>query len=187
MTSRFNQATGQIEKEPEPLLRLELAIGRMERAVKEAFTDRTELQAKLAALPVPYVALGYPLNRDGGPVVPASGKLVLDLGAPVMGRRWIVRRLAICDATDPNAAAAGTANWYVGKPPATGTQPGGQAWRWNFSALPSVTGLAADVISVIPQDHLLCVINGATAGQSIVASAEVMDMPMVNLSVVQAV
>lgn len=42
-------------------------------------------------------------------VVPASGTVVLDLGAPSVGRQWSVRRLLLVDSTNPGGAVVGGA------------------------------------------------------------------------------
>lgn len=113
-----------------------------------------------------------PLTTAG--TVPAAGPLILDLGAPSMGRRWTLRNLSVSDAADVTTAVAGAANVYVGSPHVVSPV----AWRWPLAALPAAEKFSSDQLAVIPQDHLLVVVTGATAGQVLLARAEVTDYPL---------
>lgn len=113
-----------------------------------------------------------PLVKAG--TVPAAGPLVLDLGAPAMGRRWDLRNLSVSDAADVGTAAAGAADVYVGTPLAYGPM----AWRWQLPTLPAVEKFSSDQIAVIPGDHLLVVVTTGTAGQVLMARADVLDYPL---------
>lgn len=112
-----------------------------------------------------------PIVRAG--VVPAAGPLVLDLGVPAMGRRWTVRNLSVSDAAAVGTALTGKADIYLGSPLAYG--PTG--WRDHLDALPAVKLYDADQVDVIPSDHLVVVVTGATAGQVVMARADVLDYP----------
>lgn len=108
-----------------------------------------------------------------GGIVPAGGRLVLDLGVPAMGHRWDLRNVSVSNAGDVRTAAAGTADIYVGNPGAYSPA----AWRWGLPALPGAEGFSADRISVIPTDHLFVVVEGGTAGDQLLARADVADYP----------
>lgn len=110
-----------------------------------------------------------PLQAAG--VVPASGTLVLDLGAPQLGRRWLVRRLAVAGVPTVGTALAGRADWYVGQP----GSPSPQAWQWGMATLPAVQPFSSESIALIPSDHLFVIITTGTSGQGAVASASVVD------------
>jgi hypothetical protein len=114
-----------------------------------------------------------PLQAGG--VVPASGVLVLDLGAPQLGRRWLVRRLAVANGLAVRTVLAGIADWYVGQPPAGNGISNPAGWQWTFPTLPNVSTFSSESIVAIPSDHLYAVITTGTAGQLAVASATVLD------------
>jgi hypothetical protein len=107
--------------------------------------------------------------------VPASQTLVMDMGAPSMGRRWSVRSLAVSPAAGPTGTLAGVANWYVGNPAAFG------AGEWaapTMATLPGFQLVSGDQINVTPTNHLFCVLTGGTATQSAFARAYVLDFPL---------
>ncbi len=133
------------------------------RATLEAVILR-DRQARYAATPN-----AVPLQAAG--VVPASGTLVLDLGAPQLGRRWLVRRLAVAGVPTVGTALAGRADWYVGQP----SSPSPQGWEWGMATLHSVQPFTSESIPVIPADHLFVVITTGTSGQGAIASATVVD------------
>lgn len=112
---------------------------------------------------------GVPLQAAG--IVPASGTLVLDLGAPQLGRRWLVRRLAVAGVPTVGTTLTGRADWYVGQP----SSPVPGSWQWAMATLPSVQPFSSESIPVIPSDHLFVVITSGTSGQGAVASATVLD------------
>lgn len=130
--------------------------------------DRELAARRRAAETVPVRAV-----RQKGGTVPASGPLVLDLGAPAMGRRWSVRNLSVCNAAAVRTAATGTADVYVGNPGVYSPV----SWRWGIDALPGAVGFSADRVEVIPTDHLFVVVEGGTAGDGLFARAEVLDYP----------
>lgn len=123
---------------------------------------------------------GKPVGQDQ-PAIPASGILVLDLGGPNVGRKWEIRGLAVSDAGNAITAVNGVANWYVGKataptiPAANWVPLAPTAWRWVFPVLPNLVSFTSDARTVLPNDHLYCVITGGTATQNILAQAEVKD------------
>jgi len=107
--------------------------------------------------------------------VPASQTLMMDLGAPAMGRRWSVRSLAVLAGSGPTGTLAGVANWYVGNPAAFG------AGEWaapTMATLPAFTFVSGDQCNVTATNHLFCVITGGTATQNAFARAYVLDFPL---------
>lgn len=111
--------------------------------------------------------------RQAAGTVPATGPLVLDLGAPAMGRRWSVRNLTVSNSAGVRTAAAGTADIYVGNPHIYSAD----AWRWGLDPLPGAARFSSDQLDVIPQDHLFVVVEGGTSGDVLLARAEVLDFP----------
>lgn len=109
---------------------------------------------------------------QAGGVVPAAGTLVLDLGGPQIGRRWLVRRLAVSNGLAVRTALTGVADWYVGQ---AGGPPNPAGWQWTMATLPSLSTFSSESIPVTPSDHLFCVITTGAAGQVAVASATVLD------------
>jgi hypothetical protein len=148
--------------------RLEAAMAASARAaVLQAEQDR------LAATPVP-----VPLTQSG--VMPASGTLYLDLGAPQLGRRWLVRLLTATGLTTA-AVTGAAANFYVSAavPPSgvTGVSAPASGWRWAISALPGASPFSNEQLPVLPEDHLYCAVSGAGAGTVIAVCAIVLDYP----------
>lgn len=134
-----------------------------------------EVEARrLQALQALYLASPQAVPVQNSGTVPASGVLVIDLGAPQIGRRWIVRRLAMASAQGATGTLAGRADWYVGTPAAT---PNPAAWQWTMAALPSVQLVTSEAIPITPGDHLFAVITTGTATQVAVASATILDYP----------
>lgn len=110
-----------------------------------------------------------------GTVAAGNPPLVMDLGAPAMGRRWSVRNLAVSPAAGPTGTLAGVANWYVGNPAAFG------AGEWaapTMATLPAFQLVSGDQINVTATNHLFCVLTGGTATQSAFARAYVLDFPL---------
>lgn len=107
--------------------------------------------------------------------VPASGSVVIDMGAPAMGTRWTVKSMAVASAAGVTAPLAGQAAWYVGNPAAYG--PG----EWAaplMTTLPAWNGVGADQMIVTPTNRLFVVITGGTAGQSAMARASILEYPI---------
>lgn len=132
-------------------------------------SSHLQKQARVRQLSIP---IRGPRQASG--VMPAAGHLVLSLGSPAMGRRWAVRNLSVCDASDVTAAVTGTADVFVGNKIALSPI----SWRWHLVALPDTEKFSSDQLAVIPSDHLIVVVNGATPGQNILARAEVLDFPL---------
>lgn len=131
-------------------------------------------ERRLQALQALYLASpqAVPVQNSGS--VPASGTLVIDLGAPQIGRRWVVRRLAVASAAGATGTLAGRADWYVGSA-ASVANPA--AWQATMPALPAVQLVSSEAIPITPGDHLFCVISTGTANQVPVASATILDYP----------
>jgi hypothetical protein len=146
-----------------------------------AAADRLERLARIAET--------QPVRRQlaaSGPVVAAT-PLVLDLQTPSEGRRWAIRSLAVSDSALVTTAIAGTVvvDWYVGKPGAGNTLLP-TSWVFHQATPPRIDTLTSDVVYVLPQDHLIAVVTGATTvGQLLYAKADVWDQETVSFSVVQ--
>lgn len=114
------------------------------------------------------------VRRGSGTVATGGPDLVIDLGAPAMGRMWSVRALAVAPAGGVTGTLAGSAYWYIGNPSVYG--PG----EWCApvqTTLPAFNTVTRDSADVHPTDHLFCVIHGGTAGQSAYARAVILDFP----------
>lgn len=118
-----------------------------------------------------------------GTQVPATGPLLLSLGGPEVGRKWIIRAFRVCDGGNAQTAVTGKADFYVGQataPTAAGlaawvpVPPGN--WRWTFPNLPNIVTFTSDSQYVNSTDNLFCVITGGTATQNILAAASIKDI-----------
>lgn len=150
---------------PPPLAEAWLNVSAKLGNLTQAMT--AERQARIREQP-----LRAPVQKAGA--VPTSGALVLDLGGPAMGRRWDVKNISVTDAADVTAAVTGKAWLYVGQPGAYGP-PG---LRWELAALPAVDKFSSEQLAVTPPDRLLVVVTGSTAGQVLLARAEILDFPL---------
>ncbi|AGS73951.1 hypothetical protein [Streptomyces collinus] len=149
---------------PKAWFELSARLGDIGQGVKQLVTDGRQARA----LPIQAV-----LTKGGD--VPASGTVLLDFGAPAMGRRWTVKTLAVAPAAGLSGTLAGSANWYVGNPATYG--PGEWAAP-SMTTLPAFQGLGADQLWVTPTNRLFCVITGGTAGQSALARATILEYPL---------
>lgn len=100
-----------------------------------------------------------------------GSSLVLDLGGPVAGHTWLLRRLTIAGAT-PTTAVAGTAEIYVSAAP---TPSSSAEWVDHASTLPDVAYYSDRQVHVLPAQHLLVVVESPTAGSLYVAAAKLND------------
>jgi len=155
-------------------LRAELAAQREERA------HRVARQA--AAKPVYWTAA----KSD---FVVAATAMVLDLGTPTTGRRWVVRQIGASDAGSVlTAVTAGKADWYVGRPGQFGQSVSPVQWVAHMEVIPQLQQLSNEQITVIPNDHLFVVVTGATtANQNVVAFARILDYDMVTYKAVTTI
>jgi len=97
--------------------------------------------------------------------VPASGTLVLDLGAPASGKLWSIRRATIGPGI-PTATITGTARLFVGQVPNVGVTPAGADLRDYTTAFPNPGPWSRwELVCTSPQ-HVYVTFDGA-AGQSI--------------------
>lgn len=138
-------------------------LGDIGRGVKQLVNDGRIARAE---------PLKSPLSR--GQDIPASGTVTIDLGVPAMGRQWTVKNIAVAPAAGLSGTLGGTANWYIGNPNAFG------AGEWaapTMTTLPAFQTLGQDQMIVTPSNHLFVVITGATAGQSALARAFILDYP----------
>jgi hypothetical protein len=155
-------------------LRAELHAQRADRAA------RTARQA--AAKPVYWTA------TDSHFVV-AGSVMVLDLGTPTTGRRWVVRQIGASDAGSVLTAVTGAkADWYVGRAGQIGQPISPAQWVAHMEVLPQLQQLSNEQITVIPNDHLFVVVNGAsTVGQNVLAFARVLDYDMITYKAVTTI
>lgn len=122
-------------------------------------------RTKVAGIKVPAVASG---------IVPASGTLTLDLGAPAAGRQWSVRRLLLVDATNPGGAITGgaptakTTAFAAGAAGVVGLPAGATMTGFDITTAPvaaaqsgtvTVNGLAAGTLSYVLAEQ----VSGGTA------------------------
>lgn len=121
------------------------------------------------------VAAPLETTRKAAGAVPASGTLLLDLGAPSMGRRWSIRSLAVANGGGVTASLAGQVAWYVGNPAAYG--PGEWAAP-TMATLPALQFVSSDQLNVLPTDRLFAVLTGGTPGQPALARAFLLDYPL---------
>lgn len=161
MTDDVLQTPDMSEQSAAAWAEISLRVGDIDKQLQQ------QTQARRMAIPI-----RGPRQASG--TMPAAGHLVLSLGTPAMGRRWAVRNLSVSDAADVTTAVTGTADVFVGNRIAL--SPIG--WRWHLAALPDTEKFSSDQLAVIPSDHLIVVVNGATPGQVILARAEVLDYPM---------
>jgi hypothetical protein len=105
--------------------------------------------------------------------VPASGPLAIDLGAPVSGFVWDVRRITIIDAIDPTLTFTGTV--FVVTPQGGDTQ----VLRPNEIAdvtacgLPAVATYSRGTIVLEPNEHVQVWLYNVTPATRIIAVAQV--------------
>jgi len=159
---------------PGLVARLELSLSGLRDEVVKINQNMVRLQRRADRAPV-----RRPVLPQNGPIIVTSGAtLLVDLGSPSSGREWIVRRMSVSDAAGPRSTIAGTtfADWYSGRLPTGGILPSSASWSWTQQALPAIDILTSDQVYVTAQDHLICVITGATTtGQQLAVSADVWD------------
>ena len=156
----------------ELLGRLHLTLGSLDQHMKDQQRRRLRHMQDLPALvPVTGVSVGVANN-----VVPASGILLLDLGGPQVGRRWLIRAVSISDAGNfSTSMGSAICQFYVGRhTSATAIAP--QQVRWPFTVLPNAATFGSEELPVLPMDRLYCLFSGATSGQILQATALVQDL-----------
>jgi hypothetical protein len=165
---------------PGVMAELSLTLGGLREEMHRARCDREAAIARhVANLPIAWSAWG-------SGVVVAATALVINLGGPSIGRRWVVRQLAVTDAGNVRTAIAGTviADWYVGEPTPFGGVPAPQQWRATMTP-PVIVDKSNEQIVITPTDQLFVVVTGATtAGQQLLATAQVQDFDMVHYKTV---
>lgn len=109
-------------------------------------------------------------------VVPATGPLDIDLGAPPTGQAWDLRRLSIVS-QDPTAAIVGTAILYKAEPGIPTNVLDG-AGTGMPSPLPNFGTYDAFQITLRQDEHLFVRLTGGTAAQVIWIPAQVIMLPM---------
>jgi len=149
-----------------------------EKALKSNRYHMRQMIVKETPTVVP--VMGY--NPAGS--ISVDGDLVLDLGGPQLGRKWDIRLLRISSSLHVNTAVEDTdiANFYIGMPHAYSPVN----WVWNFTntastalEIPGVKNFTSNSLTVTPNDHLFCVYTSGTAGNPVLASALILDYPVV--------
>lgn len=125
-------------------------------------------QEKLANLP-------NLVSVQGSGSVPASGTVYIDLGQPQLGRRWLVRMLAVVQSVSPDNTLGGKAYWFVGNYPGGAVRTNPADLEWIMSSLPATQTFTSESIMVMPNQHLWVAIIGGTQGQLATATANVLD------------
>lgn len=146
--------------------------------------ERNRRAAKFAEMPI-----DRPLVGSGA--YPSTGIMAFDLGGPDMGRRWLLRRIAV-GGTTPTTTTAGRADVFVSAVPPIDPVTGGTGgsgvltgtalragcladWRDQATSLPQVSGYTSRTIVVGPNESLWVVISSGTASQQYVCNAGVME------------
>ena len=164
------------------MVQLTVALTGIRDAVSDLVARQAELARRADVQPARHTAVA------SGPVV-AGTPLVLDLATPSQGRYWIIRSLSVSDAGAVRTAVAGPAvvDWYIGRMGAAQT-PSPSNWQWTFAGAPAVQTFTSDPVYLMPQDRLIAVITGATtAGQILLAKAELWDGARARFQVAQAI
>ena len=157
-------------------LSLELTLSGLTQELQAQRLDRTQrLARRVAAEPVFW-------TTTDSDVVTVGSAMILDLGSPTTGRRWVLRQIAATDGASVLTAVTGAmANWYVGRPAGVGQPVSPVQWVAHMEVLPSLQNVSNEQITVIPNDHLFVVVTGATTAlQNVVAWARVLDYDMIN-------
>ena len=159
------------------LAQISITLGGIKRQMDNAARrDEARLRAEPTSIPI----YGSPLlgGSNDNPVIPATGPLLLTMGGPETGNRWVIKRVWVSDAGIPTATVAGAAYFFVGQAVypqgnlATWNPVPASSGRWIFPNLPNATTFTSDAIVIKATDQLLCVITGGTAGLSIIAQGE---------------
>jgi hypothetical protein len=116
---------------------------------------------------------GTPIKyrRAVSATAPASGQIVLDLGTPDSGTWWDVESCVV-GGTDYTATSPGTAGLYVSAQ-VQGRSPGLSELVDIAQVLPNRAFYGHRDIVVQEREHLIVVINSATAGDVYIAAATV--------------
>lgn len=109
--------------------------------------------------------------------VDSSGNLVLDLGGPQLGRRWVVRMATFSDAVSFwNTMGSAQATLCVGR--RTGNTVYPSMVRWPFNTAPNAATFGSDQMWITPQDHVLLSVTGGTSAQNIQATIWIQDFSL---------
>lgn len=119
-----------------------------------------------------------PLPIVRGVTLSGTGFAMVDMGGPNVGYRWNVKRLGVVGSPDATATVTGRADWYAGNTiPASALPFPAEGHRWMMTTLPNDTAFSNNVITIVPQNRLIVVVSGGTAGQQLSINAEVEDIP----------
>lgn len=159
------------------LAQINVTLGSINKRIDDA-ARRDEARLRNEPTNIPIYGVPFLGGSNDNPVIPATGPLLLNMGGPETGNRWVVKRLWVSDAGVPTATVAGAAYFFVGQavPPsgnlATWVPVPASSGRWIFPNLPNATTFTSDAVVIKATDQLLCVITGGTVGQSIIAQGE---------------
>lgn len=106
--------------------------------------------------------------------IDSSGNLVLDMGGPQQGRRWVVRMVTISDSQSFwNTMGAAKVTLCVGQKTGNTVLP--NQVRWPFSSAPNSATFSADQMWIVPSDNVLLSVTGGTSAQSVQAVIWIQD------------
>ena len=114
-----------------------------------------------------------PVTSSG--IIGTDGNLVINLGGPQIGRRWVVRMITISDAgAFWNTMSSAQAVIATGSSTAGDTVLPNMV-RWPFSSLPNSANFGSDQMWINPRDKLLVAITGGTSTQNVQVTAWLQD------------
>lgn len=111
------------------------------------------------------------LHRSSAGTMPTTGPLVLDLGVPNVGRWWEVMDIVVVS-TDAHTSVS-SSSWalFAGSLPLSG-EPNLSACVWPATSdtVPSAETFSRRQIGVMPGEHLMVVVYGASENTSLMAN-----------------
>lgn len=145
------------------------------KSLKEHRYHIRQMQAKSQPAYAPQYATG---------TIDSSGNLVLDLGGPQIGRRWVVRMVTFSDAGGFwNSMSSAKVTLAVGQKVSNIVQP--QQVRWAFGTTPNTATFGSDQMWIVPRDHVLLSVTGGTSGEGVVATLWIQDFDVSNSAAVE--
>jgi len=163
-------------------LALQATLGKVATTQQRLAQALDDAAAQRALQPVAVPQVGNP------GIVVAATPTIIDIGGPVSGRQWVVRRWAVADGADITNPITGatSANLYIGRPPQP-SQAGihGKIHEWvdGTATLPTTRTLSSEQGVVYHSDHVFVIVLGAsTVGQQILASVMILDMPVTGMT-----
>ena len=161
---------------------LQITLGRLASATEQLCAQQDRAARAKQLLPVPIALSGV------APVPSPAGPVVIDIGGPMAGRQWTVRRWSICAGDDVTTAITGAtrADLYIGRPVGSRGLP--SQWADTNATVPGIKIPSSEAIIVLPSDHLFVIVTGAsTVGQQVVFTAYILEAPQASYVAVQEV